>query len=335
MARVTSKDGPGIARRQGEENDVRAWHFTGTHQPFTKVTVEPPEPGSGQILIETKAAGLCHSDAGILEDEKWLNIMQLPAIPGHEIAGVVAAVGDNAPGYSVGDRVCVWPIGTAGKPYGYGRPGGWGEYLVADVDDVLLIPDGVSFELAAAATDAGMTSYGAVVEAGKLRAGEKVGIIGFGGLGQIGARVAHLSGGELYVAEVNERVWDAAYAAGATKVVRDIRELSQVGLNLIVDFAGFGTTTAGAIETVGYEGRVVQIGMGRLEATIDTYPLIMKHVTLMGNTGGSRDAIAKVLEFMASGDITPAIELTDFDGIAEGISRLQAGEVRGRLVALY
>lgn len=314
---------------------MKAWHFTGTHRPFIQVEVDTPQPAPGQILIETKAAGLCHSDVGILEDEKWLSIIELPAIPGHEIAGVVARVGDPNTGYAVGDRVCVWPMGTAGKPYGYGRPGGWGEYVVADIEDVLRIPDGVPFELAAASTDAGMTSYGAVMEAGKLREGEKVGIIGFGGLGQIGARVAHLSGGELYVAEVNEKVWDAAYAAGAVKVVKDIRELSDVGLNVIVDFAGFGTTTAGAIEAVGYGGRVVQIGMGKLEATIDTYPLIMKHVTLVGNTGGSREAIAKVLEFMDSGDIAPAIELTDFDGIANGVDRLQRGEVRGRLVALY
>lgn len=314
---------------------MKAWHFTGTHQPFTKVEVDQPAPGSGQILIEMKAAGLCHSDVGILEDEKWLDIMELPATPGHEIAGVVSAVGDGVTDYSVGDRVCVWPMGTAGKAYGYGRGGGWGEYVVADVEDVLRIPDGVPFELAAAATDAGMTSYGAVMEAGKLQSGEKVGIIGFGGLGQIGARIAFLSGAEVYVAEVNEAVWDAAYAAGATKVVKDIRDLSDVGLSLIIDFAGFGTTTAGAIEAVGYEGRIVQIGMGRLESTIDTYPLIMKHVTLVGNTGGSRDAIANVLEFMAAGDLTPAIELTDFDGIADGIDRLHRGEVRGRLVAMY
>lgn len=314
---------------------MKAWQFTGTHQPFTQVEVETPTPGAGQILIEVKAAGICHSDVGILEDEKWMAIIDVPAIPGHEIAGVVTAVGEGVTEFAVGDRACVWPMGTAGKAYGYGRGGGWGEFVVADVEDVLHIPDGVSFELAAAATDAGMTSYGAVMEAGKLQKGEKVGIIGFGGLGQIGARVAYLEGAEVYVAEVNEKVWDAAYAAGATKVVKDITELSDIGLSLIVDFAGFGTTTAGAIAAAGYEGRVVQIGMGRLESTIDTYPLIMKHVSLTGHTGGSKNAIAAVLTYMASGDIAPAIEFTDFAGIADGVERLHRGEVRGRLVAQY
>jgi propanol-preferring alcohol dehydrogenase len=312
---------------------MKAWHFNGTHQPFTRVEIDKPAPGPGQILIEVKAAGLCHSDVGILEDEKWLDIMVVPVTPGHEIAGVVAAVGDDATGYAIGDRVAVWPMGTHGAVYGYGRSGGWCEFVVADFEDVVRIPGDLPFDLAAAATDAGMTSYGAVMEAGNLQAGEKVGIIGFGGLGQIGAQGAHVNGAELYVAEVNEKIWDAAYAAGATKVVKDVTELAGLGLTLIVDFAGFGTTTAGALEAIGFGGRVVQIGMGRLEATINTYALIMKHVHLMGNTGGSKQAIENVMTYMANGDVTPAIEHTDFDGIAEGVARLERGEVRGRLVA--
>jgi propanol-preferring alcohol dehydrogenase len=316
------------------EQFMKAWHFTGTHQPFSRVELDKPSPGAGQVLIEVKAAGICHSDVGILEDEKWLDIMVLPVTPGHEIAGVVVEVGDDNTGYELGDRVCVWPFGTKGDAYGYGRNGGWGEFVVADIEDLIRIPDGVSFDLAAASTDAGMTSYGAVMETGQLKKGEKVGIIGFGGLGQIGARVAVLEGAEVYVAEVNEHVWDAAYGAGATKVVKDIAELSDIGLDLIVDFAGFGTTTAGAIGAIGLRGRVVQVGMGRLESTIDTYPLIMKNVHLIGSTGGSQQSIKNVLAYMASGDLTPAVEHTDFEGIAEGVARLERGEVRGRLVAL-
>ena len=314
---------------------MKAWHFTGTYQPFTQVELDKPVAGPGQILIKMKAAGLCHSDVGILEDPKWMELMKVPAIPGHEIAGVVDAVGDPDTGYSVGDRVAVWPLGNKGDTYGYARPGGWGEYVVADKEDVIAIPDEVPFDMAAAATDAGMTSYGAMMETGGLQPGEKVGVIGFGGLGQIGARVAHLSGGELYVAEVNEAVWDAAYAAGAKKVVKDITELKDVGLTLIVDYAGFGTTTAGAIETLAPNGRLVQVGMGRLEATLNMYPLITKRLKLLGNNGGSRDAIANVMKFMASGDLKPAVEHTDFAGIPEGIQRLHDGGVRGRLVAMY
>jgi propanol-preferring alcohol dehydrogenase len=314
---------------------MKAWHFTGTHKPFTQVDIDKPAPGPGQVLIEVRAAGICHSDVGILEDEKWLDIMAIPVTPGHEIAGVVAEVGNDQTGYELGDRVAVWPMSTKGVPYGYGRSGGWCEYVVADITDVIRVPEAVPFDLAAASTDAGMTSYGAVVETGGLKKGEKVGIIGFGGLGQIGARAAVLEGAEVYVAEVNEKVWDDAYAAGATKVVKNVLELSDIGLDLIVDFAGFGTTTAQAIQAVGFGGRVVQVGMGKLESTIDTYSLIMKNVHLMGSTGGSRGAIENVLKFMATGDLSPAVEHTDFDGIADGVNRVERGDVHGRLIALF
>jgi propanol-preferring alcohol dehydrogenase len=315
------------------EQLMKAWQFNGTHKPFTRVELDKPVPGARQVLIQMKAAGICHSDVGILEDEKWLDIITVPITPGHEIAGVVSEIGADA-GFSVGDRVAVRPGGANGT-YGNDRNGGWAEYVLADVDDVIPVPEGLSIDLAAAATDAGMTSYGAVIETGQMKRGEKVGIIGFGGLGQIGARVAVLEGAEVYVAEVNESIWEAAYAAGATTVVKDITELTDVGLDLIVDFAGFGTTTAGAIEAIGHGGRVVQVGMGRLESTINTYALILKNVHLIGSTGGSRQAIENVMKYMASGDITPAVEHTDFDGIAEGVARLARGEVRGRLVALF
>lgn len=314
---------------------MKAWHFTGTHQPFVQVEVDKPSPGPGQILIQVKAAGICHSDVGILEDEKWLDIMTVPVTPGHEIAGVVTELGDDHTGFEMGDRVAVWPMGTHGKPYGYGRSGGWCEFVVADIEDVVRVPNGVPFDLAAASTDAGMTSYGAVVETGGLKTGEKVGVIGFGGLGQIGVRVAYLSGAEVYVAEINEAVWDAAKDAGATRVVKSITELSDIGLDLIVDFAGFGTTTADALESIGFGGRIVQVGMGRLESTINTYALIMKNAKLIGSTGGSRQAIEKVLEFMASGDLKPAIEHTTFEEISAGVDRLHDGQIRGRLVAMY
>jgi alcohol dehydrogenase, propanol-preferring len=154
----------------------------------------------------------------------------------------------------------------------------------------------------------------------------KVGIVGFGGLGQPGARIAVLKGAELFVAGPNESVWDRAREAGARRVVK---ELADEGLQVIVDFAGVGSTTAVAIDVVGFGGRVVQVGMAKLESTISTYSLIMKRVTLVENWGGDDKDIAGVMELMATGDLNPAVEHTDFDGIA----RLRAGKVSGRLVA--
>lgn len=309
---------------------MKAWHFNGTHKPFERVDIPEPKAEPGKVVIDVKAAGLCHSDVGILEDEKWLSNMIVPVVPGHETAGVISEVGEGVTDWKVGDRVAVWPMAEL---MGYKVNGAWEEKSLVSTEALVAIPDDVSFEEAAAATDAGMTSHGAVMGTGEVKAGMKVGIIGFGGLGQIGARVAHLNGAEVYVAEVNEAIWDAAKEAGAVKVAKSIKDFKEDELDVIVDFAGFGTTTADAIETVRFNGRVVQVGMGKLESTINTYAVIMGKVQLHGSMGGSKEDISEVMKWIASGDLEPTITTIGFEDIADGIGKLERGEVRGRLVA--
>lgn len=137
----------------------------------------------------------------------------------------------------------------------------------------------------------------------------------------------------MYAAEVKEDVWPLAESLGVKKVVSDIRELADVGLNLIVDFAGFGTTTAGAIDVVADHGRVVQVGMGRLQAEINTNSLILKHVQLLGSMGGGTEDLAGIYELMATGELDPVVSTTTFDAIDKGLEKLHRGEVTGRLVA--
>jgi propanol-preferring alcohol dehydrogenase len=178
-----------------------------------------------------------------------------------------------------------------------------------------------------------MTSHHAVMTKGRVAAGTRLGIIGLGGLGQIGARVGVLAGADVYVAEIDDDVWDVADELGVTRVARSIRDFANEQLDVIVDFAGFGTTTAEAIETVRFGGRVVQVGMGKLEATISTRDLIIKECELVGARGGTRDDIAGVYEYFASGQLTPHYTEIDFDDIPDGLDRLARGLVKGRLVA--
>ncbi len=314
---------------------MRAWQFTNTHEPLVLAEVSEPTAGPGQVVVDVKAAGLCHSDVGLMEDEGWLALLaKTPITIGHEVAGVVSAVGDGVTDWSVGDRVGICPTTELGAP-GYAFDGGFAAKTVIGEEALVRIPDSVSFAYGAAGTDAGMTSHHAVITNGQVTKGTKLGIIGFGGLGQIGARVAVLTGAEVYVAEVNEDVWQNARAAGVTDVRRSIRDFADVGLDVIVDFAGFGVTTADAIETVRAGGRVVQVGMGRLEATINTRVLITNNVTLVGSVGGTKADVQGVYDHLATGDLNPTITEIGFDEIADGIERLAHGQVIGRLVATF
>ena len=149
---------------------MKGWLFTGTDQPFQLGDIEPPVAGPGEAVLEVKAAGLCHSDVGTMHDPKWLALMNfLPIVMGHEVAGVVTAIGEGVTNVSVGDRVGVCPTNVGGAP-GYRRHGGFTFQHMAPAVDLVRMPDGLSFEHAALGTDAGMTSYHAMVTQGAVQA---------------------------------------------------------------------------------------------------------------------------------------------------------------------
>ncbi|NKY51654.1 zinc-binding dehydrogenase [Nocardia vermiculata] len=313
---------------------MRAWQFERAGDPLVLRDLPEPRPADDEVLIEIKAAGLCHTDVGILHDPQWTErIGPFPLTLGHELAGVIAEVGPAVEDFAVGDRVGVFPAGRT-RP-GLGRDGGYSFRCTALPEDLVRVPEGVGFEQAALGTDAGRAAYRALVRRGGVRRGDKVGIIGLGGLGQMAARIAVVLGATVFVAEKKPALWQAAKDLGAQAVSDDITDFTAEKLDLIVDFAGFGTTTAAAIETVREFGTVVQVGMGRLAAEISTGSLIFKQVTLIGSRSGSVEDIAAVYDLFAAGELNPLIVPITFDDIPDALERLHRGEVEGRLVAVY
>lgn len=186
----------------------------------------------------------------------------------------------------------------------------------------------------ATGTDAGMTSYHAMFQKGGAKAGMKIGVIGIGGLGQMAARAAIVAGCEVYAADVSPKARELAKEIGCKVVVEDVKELASYQPELIVDYAGFGNTTADAIDTVAVGGTVVLVGMGKLKSTIDTSNLILKSVQLKGSLGGTVEDIVAIYELMSQGHLNPTISEITFEEIADGLERLERHEVTGRLVAI-
>lgn len=316
---------------------MKAWQFTGTDKPLQLNEVEEPHAGPGQVVVDVKAAGVCHSDVTALDDPGWMPLFPiLPRTMGHENAGVISEVGEGMDHWKVGDRVGLAPVMSDGDAIGYGKwDGGFGPKLLATDDNLVRLPDEVSFELGAMATDAGLTAYHAIMAVGGAKAGMKVGVIGLGGLGYIGARVAALSGAEVYGAEVNPETQQLADEIGLAGVANSIDAFKDKNLELIVDYAGFGTTTAAAIETLAEFGTFVQVGMGRLEATINTYPLIVNQLTMRGSKSGTKEDLEGIYELMKSGKLNPPMNLITHADIPDAIDKLRTGGVIGRFVAMY
>jgi D-arabinose 1-dehydrogenase-like Zn-dependent alcohol dehydrogenase len=311
---------------------MKAWQYTGDGKPISLNEIDEPTAAPGQVVLDVKGAGICHSDIGMLDGTISEFLAANPITLGHEVAGVIREVGEGVSDFSVGDRVAVRSV-VEGP--GVGCNGGFQPRLAVRTSELVRVPEGVAWDQAAVSTDAGMTSYHAVITKAGTQAGDKIGLIGFGGLGSLGAVTALRAGAEIYVAEINESLHPAILAAGAKAVSTSITGFAEVSLDAIVDFAGFGTTTAEAVATVRHSGRVVQVGLAVREGTIDLVDLTMREIELVGSQGGTNEGNAAVLQMMADGDLVSDTECISFDEIGDAIGRLERGENTGRFAVVY
>lgn len=312
-------------------SEMQAWQWTGTGRPLTLATVPVPEPGPGEVLLRVRAAGMCHSDVGELDEPSWaVNIHKNPITLGHEISGDVVSLGADVHDVVVGGRYGVYPQGVTVP--GYGRDGGYAAFHVAPAADLVALPDGVSYEGGALGTDAGMTSHHAVAAVAGVREGDRVGVIGLGGLGQIGARIAVLLGAEVHAADPAPDARRLGTDAGVAGVVADAADLAGLGLDAVIDFAGATSTAQAAVSAIRVGGTVVLVGMGAHTSELVTADVIHQKAVIRGSSGGTREDIAAVYRLLADGRITPQVEQLSFDRVDEGIDRLRRGEVTGRLV---
>ena len=313
---------------------MRGWQFTKTHVDPKLIEKEDPKAKEGWVVIDVKAAGLCHSDVAALEQESWMSLITAaPCIFGHECAGVISEVGKGVKDFKIGDRVGVCPIDPdTGLAIGYAYDGGYATKCSVPASSLVHIPSGVSFIQGAAATDAGATAYHALFTEGKAEKGMKVGIIGIGGLGQFAARMAVLAGCEVYAVDINPQARALAKKIGCKKVYNSASRLEIIRPDLIVDYAGFKDTVKEATRVVKTRGTVVLVGMGVSEFELDTITMITNQVTLIGSNGSIPKDVAGVYDFYKKG-LNPELTPIPFEDIDKGLKMLKEGKIKGRLVA--
>jgi propanol-preferring alcohol dehydrogenase len=310
---------------------MKAWHFVKTGSPVELVDIPDPVPGPGEVIVDVKAAGLCHTDISFIQGEVPGMPTRTPIVLGHEVAGVITAVGDGVTGWSAGDPVGLAPVTHSGP--GVGRDGGYAEKTLSTVEELVRVPAHVSFAQAASATDAGATAYHAMRAVGGVGKGNRVGIIGLGGLGQIGARIGVLLGAEVHVSDIRSELAEVAGQIGAAGFHADPGEFTALGLDVVVDFAGMNTTRT-AIAALRPGGRAVQVGAGNPEATISVMHVVLHTATLVGSFGSTKEDVIAVYELLDSGLLDPLITTIGFAEIGSGLEQLGRGAARGRLVAV-
>jgi len=342
---------------------MKAVQLVGWERPAEVREVPTPEPGPGQVLLRVQAAGLCHSDLHLMHWPAGTVPYELPFTMGHEVAGTVEALGDGASGIEVGDAVLVygpWGCGRCpncsigaehlctrrelrhGTACGIGRDGGLAHHVVLP-SPRLAIPIGdLDPSTAAPLADAGLTPYHAVKRAlRETPPGSTAVVIGIGGLGHTAVQLLRaLSGCRIIAVDRREDALDAARASGAAVALQadgltaqDVLEAAGDRSALVMDFVGVDATLALAAACVAPGGHlsVVGVGGGTLPFRWGTVPF---ETTVVFSNWGTRSELAEVVALARAGVIDIHVERVALEDVPAAYERLEAGDVRGRVVAV-
>lgn len=338
--------------------NVNAYAATSATAPLGPLTIARRELQPKDVLIEIKYCGICHSDIHTVRSE-W-GQTTYPIVPGHEIAGVVAAVGSEVGRYAVGDRVGVGCLvdscrhcehcqdgheqfcangftGTYGGTDRHGQytHGGYSTHIVVTEDFVLRIPDALELDVAAPLLCAGITTYSPLRHWG-AGPGKKVAVVGLGGLGHMGVKIARAMGAEVTVlsqtlAKREDGLRLGAHHYHATSDPQTFQDLGGT-FDLIVNTVSAKVDLDSFLHLLKVDGTLVNVGAPPEPLSLDVFHLIMKRRSFAGSLIGGIRETQEMLDFCAEHGLAPEIEVIPAAKINEAYERVLASDVRYRFV---
>jgi len=311
-----------------------------------------PEPGPGEVRIKVHACGVCHSDRFVV-DRLWPGL-ELPRVPGHEVAGVIDVVGAGVGHLDVGERVGLgWHGGHDGTcdPCLRGRfihchnqqitgitlDGGYQEYLVAPAVAVARLADGVGFAEAAPLLCAGVTTFNALRNSG-ARSGDLVAVQGLGGLGHLGVQYARAMGFEVVAISRGRDKEPFASELGAHHYVDSTREdLAQAvqglgGARVILATAPHAPSISALVPALGLEGCLLIVAAPFDPMSVGAIDLISGDRRVQGWSSGTAADSTDAVRFAALHGIRPRIETFPLEQARTAYDRMMDGSVRFRSV---
>jgi propanol-preferring alcohol dehydrogenase len=329
----------------------RAYQVTGQRQ-FVSVERELLEPQPGQVRLRVDSCGVCHSD--VLAVEGMRPDPRQPVVPGHEVVGVIDAVGEGVTGWKVGDRVgvgylgghcgvCVWCrhgdfVNCENQPWtGTTVDGGYAEVMYARASGLVRVPDGLTSVDAAPLLCAGITTYNALQ---KLNAGPDalVAVQGIGGLGHLGLQYANKLG---YRVAAIARGTDKAVLAeklgahhyidsAAVDPAEALQELG--GAVAIVATAASGASMSPLVAGLAPRGQLIVVGAADDPIEVNTADLIFGGRSIVGSLTGTPIENEANLQFSARRGVAPMTEVMPFEDAPAAYERMMSGQARFRVV---
>jgi len=341
-----------------ETTTVPAYAAPAANAPLQRTTIERRALRPGDVLIDIHYAGICHSDIHQVRSE-W-GSGRFPMVPGHEIAGTVAAVGSGVTKFQVGDRVGVGCMvdscgecvncrkgeeqfcveGNTPTYNGIGRDGeptygGYSTKIVVDEKFVLRIPEGIGLDVAAPLLCAGITTY-SPLRHWNAGPGKQVAVLGMGGLGHLAVKIAHAMGAEVTVLSHSGKKRADALELGADHYVDTSEEGALSALagrfDIIVSTVSANLDFEAYLKLLAVDGALVNVGLPEKPISLSLFALIHGRRSLSGSLIGGIRETQEMLDFCAERGIGSEIEVISADKINEAYDRVVASDVRYRFV---
>jgi propanol-preferring alcohol dehydrogenase len=316
-----------------------------------------PEPGPGEILVKVAACGVCHSDLHAIDGD-WTPPPVLPLIPGHEVAGHVASMGEGVTGFRAGDAVGVpwmWSacgrcrfclagmetICKSGEATGYTKPGGYAEYMVAKADFVAKLPKKANLNAIAPILCAGVTTYRGLKRT-NTKPGDWIAVIGIGGLGHIAVQYAKAMGMQVAAVDIDPKKLALAKKLGADFLV-NAREQDPAAA-IQEKLGGVQGAVVTAVATQAFEqaigmlspaGTVAYIGLpggkaDQIRASISG--IVNWELSVRGSNVGTRLDLDEAVAFALRGQVAAKIETAPLSSAMAVLNRMRRGKIVGRVV---
>ncbi len=342
------------AKTQNTSNNVkgRAVQVSAPGAPFELVTRDVPPPSSGQVRIRVQACGICHSDS-LAKEGLWPGI-PYPVVPGHEVVGLIDAVGDGVAEWHVGQRVGVgWFGGNCGvcEPCrrgdfvlckklsvpGLTYDGGYADYMTVPTEALAAVPETLSSAEAAPLLCAGITTFNALRNS-KARAGDLVAVLGIGGLGHLGIQFAAKMGFHTVAIARGQDKAKLALELGAHDYIdsktQDVAASlgAMGGAKLILATVTNTDAMTAAVGGLGSRGTLLVVGASPEPLKIPPIQLIMQSQSIQGWASGTSIDSEDTLKFSALTGVRPLIERYPLERAAEAYERMMSGGARFRVV---
>ena len=319
---------------------------------FEIVEREIPSPGPGQVRIKVQVCGICHSDV-FTKEGAWPGI-KLPRVPGHEVAGLIDEVGFGVTIFKKGQKVGVgWHGGqdntcaacragdyvncVTGAVTGITYDGGYAEYMIAPIEAVAAMPDGLDPAEAAPLLCAGITTYNALRHSPALP-GDLVGVLGVGGLGHLGIQFANKFGFRVAAIGRGAENGPLAKKLGAhhyidSKASNAAEELQKLGgAAVILATAPSSKAMSDIFNGLGRNGTLLVVGADMEPIAIPGVALILGKRRVQGWASGTPSDSEDTLKFAALTGIRPMIEKYPFEKVGEAYARMLSGQAQFRVV---